>query len=48
MLRKFISGDYGVTINEDAADVNKDGILNAKDITILRKYISGDYGIVLD
>lgn len=48
MLRKFISGDYGVTINEGAADVNKDGILNAKDITILRKHISGDYGIVLD
>lgn len=48
LLRKRISGDYGVTVNEDAADVNKDGALNAKDITMLRKFVSGDYGIVLD
>ena len=48
VLRRYISGDYNVTVNDNAADVNRDNAINAKDITILRRYISGDYGITLD
>ena len=48
LLRRYISGSYGVTITEAAADVNKDGIINAKDITLLRRYISGSYGVTFE
>lgn len=48
LLRRYVSGDYNVTVNTNAADVNKDGNINAKDITLLRRYISGDYGIIFE
>ena len=48
LLRRYISGDYGVTVENNVADVNRDKAINAKDITLLRRYISGDYGVTLD
>lgn len=43
MLRRYIAGGYGVTINELAADVNDDGVINGKDVMRIRKYIAGGY-----
>jgi len=34
--------------NELIADTNKDGAVNAKDVTILRRFLAGGYGVVLD
>lgn len=30
------------------ADLNNDGVVNAKDVTILRRFLAGGYGVVLD
>lgn len=48
LLRRYILGDYDVTINTNAADVNKDGKINGKDVTLLRRYILGDYGVTFE
>ena len=39
--------DWDVTINEKAADVNKDGSLDLKDLVILRRYLAGGWNIEL-
>ena len=38
---------YGVQINEKAADVNADGVLNTTDVVRIRRYVAGGYDIVL-
>lgn len=48
VMRRFIAGGYGVTLNELAADVSHDDIVSGKDVTILRRYIAGGYGITLE
>ncbi|MBR0146170.1 MAG: leucine-rich repeat protein [Eubacterium sp.] len=47
LIRRFIAGGYGVTINEAAADVNADGKYNAMDVVLIRRYIAGGYDVVL-
>lgn len=47
LLRRYIAGGYGVTINPLAADLNGDGVLTSTDVVILRRYIAGGYGIEL-
>jgi len=47
LLRRYITGGYGITINEYAADVNDDGKINTTDIVYVRRYIAGGYGIRL-
>ena len=47
IIRRFIAGGYGITVQESVADVNKDGTVNAKDVTVLRRFIAGGYGITL-
>ena len=46
-LRRYITGGYGVSINELAADINGDGRINGTDVTFLRRYITGGYGVVI-
>jgi len=45
LLRRYITGGYGVTINERAADVNHDGNIMVSDLVLIRRYIAGGYGI---
>ena len=47
LLRRYITGGYGVTIKTQAADVNNDGRINGTDVTLIRRYITGGYGVVL-
>ncbi len=47
LLRRYIAGGYGVTINEAAADVNDDGILNTTDVVYIRRFVAGGYRIEL-
>lgn len=47
VLRRYLAGGYGLTIQEDYSDVNGDGEINAKDVTILRRFLAGGYGIEL-
>ena len=47
LLRRYIAGGYGISIDESAADVNVDGVLNTSDIVLLRRYIAGGYGVEL-
>ncbi len=43
MLRRFLAGGYGVTINETAADINVDGKINSADTILIRRFIAGGY-----
>lgn len=47
IMRRYIVGGYGVSIDIEAADVNNDGTVDTKDVTLLRRYIVGGYGVVL-
>ena len=47
VLRRAIAGGYDVTVAEGATDVNKDGAVNAKDVTVLRRFIAGGYDVTL-
>ena len=47
LLRRYIAGGYGISINEQAADVNADGKINSSDVILLRRYIAGGYGVIL-
>ncbi len=48
LLRRYIAGGYGVTVNEAAADVNDDGVLNTTDVVYIRRFIAGGYNIKLE
>lgn len=47
LLRRYIAGGYGVSINEKAADVNDDGKINSSDVILIRRFIAGGYGVEL-
>ena len=47
LLRRYITGGYGVQINIITADINGDGRINGTDVTFLRRYIAGGYGVVI-
>lgn len=47
LIRRYITGNYDVSINEFAADVNDDGRINTTDIILIRRYIAGGYGVKL-
>ena len=47
MLRRHLAGGWNVKINAANADVNKDGAINAKDVTMLRRFLAGGWGISL-
>ena len=47
LIRRYIAGGWGVTIDEYYADVNGDGKLNLKDVVLLRRYIAGGWGVTL-
>jgi len=47
ILRRYLAGWPGVTINESAADVNGDSIVGAADVIVLRRYLAGWPGVVL-
>ncbi len=47
VLRRWLAGWSGVTINERNSDVNGDGKVNLLDYTILRRYLAGWEGIEL-
>ena len=47
LIRRYIVGGYGVSIDVLAADVNGDARVNAKDVNNLRRYIAGGYGVDL-
>ena len=42
---------YGVPVKPASeylpGDLNRDGVVNAKDITLLRRYVAGGYGVEL-
>lgn len=47
LLRRYIAGGYGITINQSAADVNADGRLNGTDISWIRRNVTGGYDVTL-
>ncbi|MCR5206668.1 MAG: hypothetical protein K6E47_16685 [Lachnospiraceae bacterium] len=47
LLRRFLSSDWDVKINEKKADVDADGKITPKDVTTLRRYLLGGWGIEL-
>ncbi len=47
ILRRYLAGWTGVTINESNADVNNDGRVTLLDSTILRRYLAGWTGVEL-
>lgn len=46
-MRRYITGGYDVSINENAANVNNDTKINAFDVTLVRRYVAGGYNITL-
>ena len=41
-LRRYLAGwDIGFEVNELAADVNRDGAVDARDVALLRRYLAG-------
>ena len=47
VLRRYLAGGYGITMDERVGDTSGEGVVNAKDVTILRRYLAGGYGIEL-
>ena len=47
ILRRYIAGGWGVTLDEKAADINSDGTINLKDAVLLRRYIAGGWNVQL-
>lgn len=47
MLRKYIVGGYGIVLDENVADVDKNGKVNMMDLILLRKYVVGGYDVEL-
>ncbi len=47
ILRRWLAGWEGVTIDEAAADVTGDGIVTMLDSTVLRRYLAGWSGVEL-
>lgn len=47
LMRRYITGGYDVSINENAANVNNDTKINAFDVTLVRRYVAGGYNITL-
>lgn len=47
LIRRYITGGYGVEIDVRAADVNNDGRVNGTDVALIRRYIAGGYGVEL-
>lgn len=47
VIRRFIVGGYGISIDEVASDVNDDGVVDTKDVTMIRRFIVGGYGVTL-
>ena len=46
-LSRCIAGGWNVTLNEESADVNKDGRVNMADVILLRRYLAGGWNIEL-
>jgi hypothetical protein len=47
ILRRYLAGGWGVTIDATDADINGDSEINAKDVTMLRRYLAGGWGVEL-
>ena len=47
MTRRYITGGYGIVIQEEAADVDKSGEVDVTDVIMIRRYITGGYGVEL-
>lgn len=45
--RRFITGGWGVTINEKAADVDADEKHSARDVILMRRFVAGGYNVEL-
>lgn len=43
LVRRFITGGYNVSINENAANVNLDDRINSADVILIRRFIAGGY-----
>ncbi|MCR5206484.1 MAG: dockerin type I repeat-containing protein, partial [Lachnospiraceae bacterium] len=47
LLRRFLVGGWGVTLDFEDADIDQSGKVDAKDVTLLRRYLAGGWGVVL-
>jgi hypothetical protein len=47
LMRRYIAGGWGVTLDEKVADVNGDNTVNLKDVVMLRRYIAGGWNVTL-
>ena len=43
LLRRYLAGGYGVSIQEPAGNVNDDGTINSTDIILIRRFLAGGY-----
>ena len=47
LTRRFITGGWGVVINEKAADVDADNDHTARDVILMRRFVAGGYNVEL-
>ena len=47
LTRRFITGGWGVVINDKAADVDADNDHTARDVILMRRYVAGGYNVEL-
>ena len=47
LTRRYITGGWGVSIIEKAADVDVDGKYTARDVILMRRFVAGGYNVEL-
>ena len=48
ILRRYIAGDWDVSLDDQTADLNENGKVNMKDVALLRRYIAGGWDVAAD
>lgn len=48
ILRRYIAGDWDVSLDDQTADLNENGKVNMKDVALLRRYIAGGWDVSLE
>lgn len=47
LIRRWLSNDWDIAINQSNADVNLDGIVSLKDVVLIKRFLVGGWGVEL-
>ena len=47
LIKRWLSSEWDISINQSNADVNLDGAVNLKDVVLIRRYLVGGWGVEL-